>query len=81
LTIDDTRLETPERAAAGPAQRRRSENEPAYLNRHQAAAYANCGLSLLQEATACGALRSIKLGAKRLYRRSDIDAWLEQHAV
>jgi excisionase family DNA binding protein len=81
LTIDETRPETPQTPIAGPAHRRGAEDEPAYLNRHQAAAYANCGLSLLHEATACGALRSIKLGAKRLYRRSDIDAWLEQYAV
>jgi excisionase family DNA binding protein len=81
LTFDDTRPEAQERPVAGSAGGRRPENEPAYLNRHQAAAYANCGLSLLHEATACGALRSIKLGAKRLYRRSDIDAWLEQYVV
>jgi excisionase family DNA binding protein len=80
LTFDDTRPETPNRPIVGSAQRRRSEDEPAYLNRHQAAVYANCGLSLLYDATACGALRSIKLGTKRLYRRSDIDAWLEQYA-
>jgi excisionase family DNA binding protein len=79
LTFDDTRPETPEASLTGPAHRRRPEDEQAYLNRHQAAVYANCGLSLLHEATACGALRSIKLGAKRLYRRRDIDAWLEQY--
>jgi hypothetical protein len=38
-------------------------------------------LSVLHEATACGALRSIKLGAKRRYRRSDSDAWLKQHVL
>jgi excisionase family DNA binding protein len=81
LTLDSTRPETPQTPKSGSARHRRPTDEQAYLNRHQAAAYANCGLSLLHEATACGALRSIKLGAKRLYRRSDIDAWLEQYAV
>jgi hypothetical protein len=53
LTFDSTRPETPQTPKAGPAGRRRPADEQAYLNRHQAAAYANCGLSLLHEATAC----------------------------
>jgi excisionase family DNA binding protein len=81
LTFHNTGPETVETPVARSVQHRRLDDEPAYLNRHQAAAYANCGLSMLHEATACGALRSIKLGTKRLYRRTDIDAWLGQYVV
>jgi excisionase family DNA binding protein len=81
MTLDQRSPEPRDKPVADRGGPRHPEGELVYLNRRQAALYANCGLSLLHEATASGTLRSIKLGSKRLYRRSDIDAWLEQYVV
>ena len=52
---------------------------PGYLNRHEAARYLNVGLSYLAEVTAARKLASVKLGRRRLYRRDDLDDFVESN--
>lgn len=50
---------------------------PAVLDRSEAATYTGVGLSLLAELTARGAIPSLKIAGRRLYRRESLDRWLE----
>lgn len=54
---------------------------PDYLTRDEAARYMRCGLAYLAEMTAIGVLPSLKMGRKRLYRRVDLDEYLESRVV
>lgn len=69
---------------AGPnrAARRHPELPPTVLDRRGAAAYLAISVSLLAELTETenhpGSIPSLKIAAKRLYRRSDLDAWLAE---
>ncbi|HET9061421.1 MAG TPA: helix-turn-helix domain-containing protein [Acidimicrobiales bacterium] len=47
------------------------------LTRSDAAAYLGIGLSTLNELTQAGRLPSVSIRRRRLYRRADLDAWLE----
>jgi excisionase family DNA binding protein len=52
---------------------------PEYLGRIEAARYIRCSLGWLAEKTASGEISSLKVGRKRLYRKTDLDAWLGRH--
>ena len=59
-----------------PRARRHPDLPAAVTNRHGAAHYLGLGLSTLAELTAAGTVASITVGRRRLYRVSDLDAWL-----
>lgn len=76
-----TQNRTPSETEGPNRQRRRHPDlPPEVLDRFEAATYANVGLTLLAEATASGAIRSLKVGRRRLYRISDLNLWLDAHA-
>jgi excisionase family DNA binding protein len=50
---------------------------PPVLNRPDAARYLGIGLALLAELTARADVPSLKIGRRRLYRITDLDAFLE----
>ncbi len=58
------------------ARRRHPELPAAVLDRFGTAAYLGLGLSTLAELTAAGAIPSLKIGRRRLYRVEDLDRWL-----
>lgn len=47
------------------------------FDRHETARYLRLGLSTVAELTARRELRSLKVGRRRLYRKADLDAWLD----
>lgn len=54
---------------------------PHWLTREEAADYARVSLRKLQHWISDGDLRSSKLGARRLIRRADLDAFLAGEAM
>ncbi|HWE54353.1 MAG TPA: helix-turn-helix domain-containing protein [Acidimicrobiales bacterium] len=51
--------------------------ESPLLTRPEAGAYLKIGQAYLDELTASGRIPSFKLGRRRLYRRRDLDEWVE----
>ena len=58
------------------AWRRHPDLPAAVLDRRGTAAYLGLGLSTLAELTAAGAIPSLRIGRRRLYRIADLDTWL-----
>jgi excisionase family DNA binding protein len=60
------------------SKRRNHDNHlpPVTLDRFGAAEYLGFGLTTLAELTAAGAIPSLRVGRRRLYRVADLDAWL-----
>lgn len=67
---------TGEDASSGDAEEGRLWASP-LLNRQAAAKYLAIGLSTLAEMTAQRLVPSVKIGRRRLYRRQDLDEWID----
>jgi excisionase family DNA binding protein len=54
---------------------------PDYLTRPETAAYLRVSLAFIAQLTAAGDIPSLKVGYRRLYRRSDLDTWMASKAA
>lgn len=54
---------------------------PKYLTKEQARHHTNLSLRKLDMARACGALPSLKIGKRVLFKLADLEAFLERYRV
>lgn len=59
----------------------KGEPLPDYLTRPETWKYLRISEAYLAELTASGAIPSLKLGYRRLYRRADLDAWMDSKVI
>lgn len=64
-----------------PMQTERTHTRPLAVAPAEAARLAGIGRTRLYAAIANGDLPSLKLGARRLIKVADLEAWLDRHAV
>ena len=54
---------------------------PVYMTRAEASRYIRLSMANLADKTARGEVPSLQVGHRRLYRRVDLDQWMDGHLV
>jgi excisionase family DNA binding protein len=57
------------------------EAQPDVMDRLEAAAFLRCGRSKLDRMVRAGTVKSLMIGGRRMFRRSDLEAWVEEQSA